>query len=111
MLPELIARQIVHLGRDAKIRLYRCEPWIPAKWAELHAVVHARLLACSSSASRCCSIRRGGPTTIEREYLVALVLQLADPGNLTPRQIEWVAAQLDEWCRPLRLHAGAARRR
>ena len=46
---------------------------------------------CSSSASRCCSRPAPGPTTIEREYLVALFLQQADPGNLTPRQIEWVA--------------------
>ena len=36
--PELSARQIVHLGRDSSIRLFRCERWIPAKWAELHTV-------------------------------------------------------------------------
>ena len=37
LLPELLGRQMVHLGRDAKVRLYHCEHWIPAKWAELHA--------------------------------------------------------------------------
>ena len=44
-----------------------------------------------------------GPTTIERQFLMTLVLKLADPGNLAHRQLEWIAAQLDEWCQPLRL--------
>ena len=30
LLPELIARQITHLGLDAKIRLFRYEQWITA---------------------------------------------------------------------------------
>ncbi len=110
LLPELIGRQIVHLRQDAKIRLYRCEPWIPAKWAELHAVFSR---ACSMQFERQPLLLdpAGGSSTIEREYLVALFLQQADPGNLTPRQVEWVAAQLDQWCRPLRFtlepHAAA----
>ena len=49
LLPELIARQIMHLGLDAKIRLYRYEQWIPAKWAELHALF---TLACSRQIER-----------------------------------------------------------
>src|SRR5690348_8499233 len=36
LLPELIARQIVHHGLDAKVRLYRYEQWIPARWSDLH---------------------------------------------------------------------------
>lgn len=100
-LPELIGRQIVHLGHDAKIRLYRCEPWIPAKWAELHA---AFTRACSLQIERQPLLLApgAGATTIEREYLVPLFLQQADPGNMTPREIEWVASRLEEWCRPLR---------
>ncbi len=101
LLPELIARQVVHLGRDAKIRLYRCEPWISSKWAELHAVFTR---ACSLQFERQPLLLApgAGSTTIEREYLVALFLQQADPGNMTPRQIEWIATRLEEWCRPLR---------
>jgi hypothetical protein len=49
LLPALIARQIVHLGLEAKIRLYRYEQWIPAKWAELHGLFS---LACSGRVSR-----------------------------------------------------------
>jgi hypothetical protein len=102
LLPELIAREIGHLGRDAKVRLYRCEPWIPAKWAELHALFTR---ACSLQFERqpLLLAAGAGPTTIEREYLQTLFLEQADPGNMTPRQIEWVAARLEEWCRPLRL--------
>ena len=56
-----------------------------------------------SSASRFGSTRWARPTTIEREFLMTLLLQLADPGNLTPKEVEWIAAQLDAWCQPLRL--------
>ena len=42
MVPELVARQVKHLGADAKIRLYRYEPWIPAKWSELHGLFAQR---------------------------------------------------------------------
>ena len=101
-LPELIGRQIVHLARDAKLGLYRCERWSPAKWTALYAPF-----------SRACALRferepvrldgTGAPTTIERQFLMVLVLKLADPGNLAPKEIEWVAGQLDEWCQPLRL--------
>ena len=102
LLPELLARQIVHLSRDAKLRLYRCERWSPTKWTELFGPF-----------SRACSLRierepvrlnvTGAPTTIERQFLMLLVLELADPGNLTPNDVEWIAAQLDEWCQSLRL--------
>ena len=102
VLPLLIARQIIHLRRDAILRLYRCERWVPAKWSELFGAITR---ACAHRIERE-PLRldpMGGPTTIEREFLMTLLLQLADPGNLTPKQIEWVAAQLDGWCQPLRL--------
>ena len=30
LLPELLARQVLHFFRDAKLRLYRCERWSPS---------------------------------------------------------------------------------
>jgi len=39
LVPELLCRHVMHLARDAKIRLYRYEGWIPGKWAEVHALV------------------------------------------------------------------------
>ena len=50
---------------------------------------------CSRPFTRACSLRiereplrldpMGAPTTIERQFLMLLVLQLADPGNLAPQ--------------------------
>jgi hypothetical protein len=102
LLPELIAREITHLGLDAKIRLFRYEQWIPAKWAELHLLF---TLACSRQFERHQLVvdADGGTTTIEHEYIVALLLQLINSGNLTPQHLEWVTSELDEWCQPLRL--------
>jgi hypothetical protein len=102
LLPELLCRQIMHMGLDAKIRLYRYEQWIPAKWAELHGLF---TLACSRQFERAQLPRgpSGSTTTIEHEYLIALLLQLMNAGNMTARHLEWVAGELDEWCAPLRL--------
>jgi hypothetical protein len=103
LLPELIARQISHQGLDAKVRLFRYEQWIPARWADLHALFQ---MACSAQLERqpVPVLLDGGLTTIEHEYLRVLVLQLMNSGNLTPRHLEWVAEQLPEWCAPLRLN-------
>jgi hypothetical protein len=102
LLPELLCRQIVHMGLDAKVRLYRYEQWIPAKWVEFHALFS---LACSRQFERQPIVRgpSGSVTTIEHEYLVALLLQLMNAGNMTARHLEWVAGELDEWCSSLRL--------
>jgi hypothetical protein len=102
LLPQLVAREVKHLGLDAKIRLFRYEQWIPAKWTELHALF---TLACSRQVERVPLVfsADGSTSTIEHEYLVALMLQLVNSGNLTPKHLEWVSGELDEWCQPLRL--------
>src|SRR5664279_2043531 len=103
LLPELIARQIMHQGQDAKIRLYRYEQWIPARWNDLHALFQT---ACSAQIERqpVASLSDGVLTTIEQEYLHILLLQLMDAGNLSSQNLEWVAEQLREWSAPLRLN-------
>ncbi|HEV7414129.1 MAG TPA: hypothetical protein VGP14_10765, partial [Casimicrobiaceae bacterium] len=102
-LPELIARQIIHHGLDAKIRLYRYEQWIPARWSDLHSLFQ---IACSIELERqpIAALADGALTTIEQEYLRVLLLQLMNAGNLSARHVEWVAEQLSEWCAPLRLN-------
>jgi hypothetical protein len=107
LLAQLIARQIIHQGLDAKIRLFRYEQWIPAKWTDLHALFQ---MACSAQIERAplAVLPEGGVTTIEHEYLRVLVLQLMNSGNLTPRHLEWVSDQLSEWCAPLRLNIEAS---
>jgi hypothetical protein len=102
LLPELVARQVAHLGLDAKVRLFRYEHWIPAKWAELFTLFS---FACSRQIERqALSLDSGGgTTTIEHEFVLVLVLQLMHAGNMTPRHLEHVAHELPEWCQPLRL--------
>jgi hypothetical protein len=105
--PQLIARQIIHQGLDAKIRLYRYEQWIPARWVDLHTLFQT---ACTAQIERApVAVLAGGVlTTIEQEYLRVLLLQLMNAGNLSPRHVEWVADQLSEWCAPLRLNIEAS---
>jgi hypothetical protein len=102
LLPELVARQIMHTGVDAKIRLYRYEQWIPARWTELNTLFQT---ACTAQIERVPvgTLAEGALTTIEHEYLRVLLLQLMNAGNLSPRHVQWVADQLSEWCAPLRL--------
>ena len=102
LLPGLVARQIIQLAQDAKVRLYRYEQWIPAKWTELHSLF---ALACSRQVERRQVVMGtdGSTTTIEHEYLITLLLHLVNSGNMTARHLEWVAGELHEWCAPLRL--------
>jgi hypothetical protein len=101
LVPELLCRQIVHLALDARVRLFRYEQWIPAKWAELHALM---TLACSRQVERhVVTLADSSTTTIEHEYLRALVLHLMNAGSLTARQVEFIWGELDDWCAPLRL--------
>ena len=101
LLPELVCRQIVHLALDARVRLFRYEQWIPAKWAELHGLM---TLACSRQIERrLVTLTDSNTTTIEHEYLRALVLHLMNAGSLTARQVEFIWGDLDDWCSPLRL--------
>ncbi len=106
LLPELLARQVMHQGIDGKIRLYRYEQWIPARWAELHSLFQT---ACAAQIERVPvgTLADGVLTTIEQEYLRVLLLQLMNAGNLAPRHVQWVADQLSEWCAPLRLNLEA----
>jgi hypothetical protein len=107
LLPELVGRQIMHQGFDAKIRLYRYEQWIPARWAELHALFQT---ACTAQIERVpvAALADGVRTTIEQEYLRVLLLQLMNAGNMSPRHVQWVADQLSEWCAPRRLNLEAS---
>ena len=102
LLPALVGRHMGHLRQDAKLRLFHCERWVPAKWNELFGLFTR---ACAHHIERE-PLRldpTAGPTTIEREFLVILLLPLADTGNLVLKEIEFVDAQLDSWCQPLRL--------
>jgi len=102
LLPALVAHQIMQQGLDAKIRLYRYEQWIPARWTDLNALFQS---ACTAQIERVpvAALADGTTTTIELEYLRVLLLHLMNTGNLSPRHVDWVASQTPEWCASLRL--------
>lgn len=104
---ELVTRQTIHQGQDAKIRLFRYEHWIPARWADLHSLFQ---MALSHQIERqpVPALAAGALTTIEQEFLRVLLVQLMNAGNLAPRHVEWVTEQLSEWCAPLRLSMEAS---
>ncbi|MEO5701877.1 MAG: hypothetical protein ABIS17_02680 [Casimicrobiaceae bacterium] len=102
LLPELLMRQILQLGVDAQIRMFRYEAWIPAKWADLHrcyTLASARKL----EGQRLTLAGEPAPRTIEQKYLATLVLHLCNAGNLDRAQLDWLAHHLDDWCAPLAL--------
>ncbi len=104
-LPRLLARLIHFYGTDAKLRLLKSEPWIPAKWAELHRLFrHAIEHGVSRTPlGRDPAWSGGTRPTIEYEYLVVLLTHLLNTGTLAPREIDWAAAQIRLWATGLEL--------
>jgi hypothetical protein len=105
VLPLLFTRLIHYFGTDAKLRVFRFERWIPAKWRELHEL-YAR--AVEAGVDRIASgLSRTGPNltqwTVEQEYLFVLVVHQLNTGNLAPPALDWASAQLRAWCRRLAL--------
>ncbi|HVF63283.1 MAG TPA: hypothetical protein VNE58_04745 [Casimicrobiaceae bacterium] len=103
----LFARALHYFGTDAKLRVFRFERWIPAKWMELHRTF---LRATELSLDRVPAIlTSAGPNatawTAEQEYLNVLLVQQLNTGNLSPAQLDWAGSQLRAWSRKLSLDA------
>lgn len=101
-LPELLVRSMRQLAFESRIRMFRYEQWIPGKWREVHELFR---LACAHRVARrkVRLVEDAEPTTVERQYLGILVLQLANAGNLKPAHVEWLWQQIEGWCAPLKL--------
>ncbi len=107
LIPTLMSRLIHYYGTDAKLRVFRFERWIPAKWIELHRLymratelgvdrVPTALVAAGNNATQ---------WTIEQEYLFVLLIHQLNTGNLSPGELDWASAQLRAWSRRLTLDA------
>jgi hypothetical protein len=100
----LLVRLMRHRGIDAKFRLFRYEQWIPGRWRDLHANY---ALACRHGLDKTSTEVAGaeGPlhTSIAREYLHTLLLQLMNTGNLAPPQVEWLNSKLAGWSTDIEL--------
>jgi cyclic-di-GMP-binding protein len=107
VIPKLCSRLVHYYGTDAKLRVFRYERWIPAKWMELHKLcMHATELgidrvpvALSGSGANTTQ------WTIEQEYVFVLLIHQLNTGNLSPTELDWATAQLRAWSRKLQLDA------
>src|SRR5437762_4248670 len=104
LVPLLFARLIHYFGTDAKLRVFRFERWIPAKWVELH---HVYMRAAELGIDRIPTMLGHGPNTtqwtVEQEYVYALLIHQLNTGNMTPAELDWAYAQIRSWSRRLSL--------
>jgi hypothetical protein len=104
-LPLLFVRLVHFHGTDAKLRVFKYERWIPAKWMELHQVY---LRSCEMSCDRQpMALPAAGPGaqswSVEQEYLYVLLVHQLNTGNLGAAEVDWASSQLRAWSRRLAL--------
>jgi len=106
VMPRLFSRLVHYYGTDAKLRVFRYERWIPAKWMELHQLY---VRAAELGVERVPAAINGGSNstqwTVEQEYLFVLLIHQLNTGNLSPAELDWASAQLRAWSRKLQLDA------
>jgi len=102
LLPMLLGRLIHFHGTDSKLRVFRFERWIPAKWMELHELYsRAVTLGIDRAPTSLVSGANATPWTPEQEYINVLLMHQLNTGNLTPAELDWGSAQLRAWSRKL----------
>ncbi len=107
LIPTLFSRLIHYYGTDAKLRVFRFERWIPAKWLDLHRLyMRATELGIDRVPA---ALAAAGPNatqwTIEQEFVFVLLIHQLNTGNLSPAELDWASAQLRAWSRKLSLDA------
>jgi len=107
VIPQLFARLLHYHGTDAKLRAFRHERWIPARWTNLHQLYAGALEL--GVARVAVALPSAGPAAMqwstEQEYVYALLIQQLNMGSLSPAEIDWASAQMRAWGRKLELEA------
>ena len=107
VVPQLFARLLHYHGTDAKLRVFRHERWIPAKWSNLHQL-YARALELGIARVPV-ALASAGPGAMqwspEQEYIYALLIQQLNMGSLSPVETDWASAQMRAWGRKLEFEA------
>jgi hypothetical protein len=105
VLPPVLVRLAHYKALDGKFRLFRYGHWIPAQWRELHELYEfARMRGWQREPlSNGGDIFANPSSSLEQEYIRALLLMRLDSGSFTPDQVEWVAHSLEDWTRSLTL--------
>jgi len=106
-IPQLFTRLLHYHGTDAKLRAFRHERWIPARWTNLHQL-YARAIELGIPRVAV-ALPSAGPGAMqwstEQEYVYALLIQQLNMGSLSPAEIDWASAQMRAWCRKLKFEA------
>jgi len=101
--PVLFARLLHYYGTDAKLRVFRFERWIPAKWIELHRTY---LRASELGLDRVPAVMASAGAhathwSAEQEYTYVLLVHQLNTGNMSPPELDWAMSQLRAWSRRL----------
>jgi hypothetical protein len=104
-LPLLFVRLVHFHGTDAKLRVFKYERWIPAKWMELHQVyLRSCELGCDRQGMALPAAGASAQSwSVEQEYLYVLLVHQLNTGNLGPAEVDWASSQLRGWSRRLAL--------
>jgi len=106
-IPQLFARLLHYHGTDAKLRAFRHERWIPARWTNLHQLF-ARAIELGVPRVAV-ALPSAGPGAMqwsaEQEYVYALLIQQLNMGSLSPAEIDWASVQMRAWSRKLNIEA------
>ena len=105
VLPLLFVRLVHFHGTDAKLRVFKHERWIPAKWIELHQIyLRSCELGCDRQPTALPAAGAGAQVwSVEQEYLYVLLVHQLNTGNLGPAEVDWASSQLRAWSRRLAL--------
>ena len=110
----VLLRLFQHRQVEFLLQPFTSEHSIVHCWTGLHgAYRYAESTGALSQllASRRCHEESGEASTLEREYIHVLLLQLLNGGHLSPFEAFWLNRQIPRWCAVLSLqsdHAGTA---
>ncbi len=107
-IPTILLRLFQHRQVEFLLRPYTNEHSIPDGWSGLHGAYRYAETADVRSQpllSRRCHEERGEVSTLEREYIHVLLLQLLNDGRLSPFEAYWLSRRIPRWCAVLSLHS------
>lgn len=107
-IPTILLRLFQHRQVEFLLRPYTNEHSIPDSWSGLHGAYRYAESADVRSQpllSRRCHEERGEVSTLEREYIHVLLLQLLNDGRLSPFEAFWLSRRIPRWCAVLSLQS------
>ena len=106
--PSVLLNLFRHRQVETLLALFRYEQLGPRRWHELHEAyqfAHLQSLSKRLVQTGHHEGRPGARSTLERQYLHILLLQLMNNGQFTPREAFWARQWITGWCRVLSLES------